>query len=51
MNAHFQPESVSLDLLKVGTRATVVGIDWSSLEESEDSGLDCRHERAKFSMV
>ena len=35
MNAHFQPESVSLDLLKVGTRATVIGIDWSSLEESE----------------
>ena len=35
MNAHFQPESVSLDLLKVGTRATVVGIDWGSLEEPE----------------
>ena len=39
MNAHFQPESVSLDLLKVGTRATVVGIDWSSLEESEANRL------------
>ena len=35
MNAHFQPESISLDLLKVGTRATVVSIDWSSLEEAE----------------
>ncbi len=35
MNAHFQPESLSLDLLKVGTRATVVDIDWDSLEESE----------------
>jgi ferrous iron transport protein A len=35
MNAHFQPESVSLDLLEVGKRATVVGIDWTSLEEPE----------------
>jgi ferrous iron transport protein A len=35
MNAHFQSESVSLDLLKVGTRATVVAIDWASLEEPE----------------
>ena len=39
MNAHFQPESVSLDLLKVGTRATVVSIDWASLEESEANRL------------
>jgi ferrous iron transport protein A len=39
MNAHFQPESVSLDLIKVGTRATVVGIDWASLEEAEASRL------------
>lgn len=39
MNAHFQPESVSLDLLKVGTRATVVDIDWDSLEENEASRL------------
>jgi ferrous iron transport protein A len=39
MNAHFQPESISLDLLKVGTRATVVSIDWSSLEEAEASRL------------
>ena len=39
MNAHFQPESISLDLLKVGTRATVVSIDWSSLEESEANRL------------
>lgn len=39
MNAHFQPESVSLDLLKVGTRATVVGIDWASLEGAEASRL------------
>jgi len=39
MNAHFQPESVSLDLLKVGMRATVVGIDWASLEETEANRL------------
>jgi ferrous iron transport protein A len=39
MNAHFQPESISLDLLKVGRRATVVSIDWSSLEEAEASRL------------
>jgi len=39
MNAHFQPESVSLDLLKVGTRATVVGIDWALLEDAEASRL------------
>ena len=39
MNAHFQPESISLDLLKVGTRATVVSIDWASLEESEANRL------------
>jgi len=39
MNAHFQPESDSLDLLKVGTRATVVSIDWASLEESEANRL------------
>ena len=39
MNAHVQPESVSLDVLKVGVRATVVGIDWASLEESEANRL------------
>lgn len=39
MNAHFQPESVSLDLLKVGTRATVIGIDWASLEDLEANRL------------
>jgi len=39
MNAHFQPESLSLDLLKVGTCATVVGIDWASLEETEANRL------------
>ena len=31
MNAHFQPESISLDQLKVGLRATIASIDWDSL--------------------
>jgi ferrous iron transport protein A len=35
MTAHFKPESVSLDQLKVGARACIASIDWSSLEESE----------------
>ncbi|MCH8616807.1 ferrous iron transport protein A [Sphingomonas sp. SM33] len=35
MTAHFKPESVSLDQLKVGTRASIVSIDWTLLEESE----------------
>jgi ferrous iron transport protein A len=35
MTAHFKPEPTSLDLLKVGTRASVTSIDWASLEESE----------------
>jgi ferrous iron transport protein A len=35
MTAHFKPEWTSLDLLKVGTRASIASIDWASLEESE----------------
>jgi ferrous iron transport protein A len=35
MNAPFQPDTVSLDSLKVGTRARVLSIDWSALEEAE----------------
>jgi ferrous iron transport protein A len=35
MTAHFTPESTSLDLLEVGTRASIAFIDWASLEESE----------------
>ena len=35
MNAPFQPESISLDQLKVGTKAHVASIDWGSLDESE----------------
>jgi ferrous iron transport protein A len=35
MTAHFKPESVSLDQLKVGTRASIASIDWALLEASE----------------
>ena len=35
MTAHFKPESVSLDQLKVGTRASIASIDWTSLDEGE----------------
>jgi ferrous iron transport protein A len=35
MNAPFKPESVSLDELKLGTRAHIDAIDWGSLEHSE----------------
>jgi ferrous iron transport protein A len=35
MNAPFKPESLSLDQLKIGTRARVDFIDWDSLEHSE----------------
>ena len=35
MNVHVQPESISLDQLSVGSRASIASIDWDSLEESE----------------
>ena len=35
MNAPFHPDVVSLDQLKLGTRAVVAGIDWDSLDEGE----------------
>ena len=35
MTAHFKPESISLDQLAVGSRASIASIDWSALEESE----------------
>jgi ferrous iron transport protein A len=35
MNAPFQPDVTSLDLLTVGTRARVCTVDWSSLDEAE----------------
>jgi len=35
MNAPFQPDTISLDLMEVGTRALVAAIDWNSLDEGE----------------
>ena len=39
MNAPFQPETISLDQLRVGARASVTSIDWASLEAAEASRL------------
>lgn len=39
MTAHFKPESISLDKLAVGTRASVASIDWAQLQDSEASRL------------
>ncbi len=39
MNAPFLPDSISLDQLKVGTKARVATIDWASLDESEGNRL------------
>ena len=41
MNAPFQPDTLSLDQLTVGTKARVLSIDWDSLEEAE--GRRLRH--------
>ena len=35
MTAHFKPDSISLDQLKVGKRASIASIEWAALEESE----------------
>ena len=39
MNAHFQPDSISLDRLAVDTRARIASIDWESLDSSEATRL------------
>ncbi len=39
MNARFQPESVALDRLPVGNKASVRSIDWLSLDPAEASRL------------
>ena len=39
MTAHFKPESISLDQLKVGSRAAISSIDWTALEDSEAKRL------------
>jgi ferrous iron transport protein A len=35
MNAPFHPDVTSLDRLQVGTKARVLSVDWSSLDEGE----------------
>jgi ferrous iron transport protein A len=35
MNAPFSPEAISLDQLKLGTKARVASIDWRALDEAE----------------
>lgn len=35
MNAPFRPESLSLDELKIGSRAEIASVDWDSLDHSE----------------
>ena len=39
MTAPTPSESISLDQLKVGSRAVIASIDWASLEESEAARL------------
>jgi len=39
MNAPFKAQPLSLDQLKVGTKAHVASIDWALLEDSEASRL------------
>jgi ferrous iron transport protein A len=45
MNAPFQPETIGLDQLELGTKALVASIDWDVLDHSEacrlkDFGFD-----------
>jgi ferrous iron transport protein A len=35
MNAPFHPDVISLDHLKVGTKARVLSVDWAALDEGE----------------
>ena len=39
MTAHFKPESISLDQLKVGSRGAISSIDWTELEDGEAKRL------------
>ncbi|MFL6722371.1 MAG: ferrous iron transport protein A [Sphingomonas sp.] len=39
MNARFQPDTISLDRLSVGTKARVTSIEWQSLDAAEASRL------------
>jgi ferrous iron transport protein A len=44
MNAPFQPDTVSLDQLELGTKARVTSIDWNGL----DPGEACRLQHFGF---
>jgi ferrous iron transport protein A len=39
MNAHFKPETLSLDQLALGTKALVASVDWGVLDEAEGNRL------------
>ena len=39
MNAPFQPENIGLDQLRVGTKARVLAIDWTALDDAEGRRL------------
>jgi ferrous iron transport protein A len=39
MNAHFNPEALSLDQLALGTKAHVISVDWAVLDEAEANRL------------
>jgi ferrous iron transport protein A len=39
MNAPFHPETLALDQLMVGTKAEVVSIDWTVLDDAESCRL------------
>ena len=41
MTAPFHPETLSLDQLEVGTKARVLSIDWTGLDDAE--GCRLRH--------
>ena len=39
MNAHFRPETLSLDQLVLGAKALVASIDWDELDQAEANRL------------
>ena len=39
MNAPFQPDTIGLDQLEVGTKARVASVDWDLLDEGEGCRL------------
>jgi len=39
MNAPFQPESIGLDRLPVGSKARIASVDWAGLDDGEANRL------------